>query len=82
MKPARRLRQSNCNAIRNQNGCSVLSGYVLPSFTKKKKKLTHLGRKRITSVGERKGKGHRKVLVRCGQSFIEEEGKESLKILI
>lgn len=49
---------------------------------KKKKKLMHLGRKRITSVGERKGKGHRKVLVRCGQSFIEEEGKESLKILI
>lgn len=63
-------------------GALFYLGMSYPVSQKKKKKLTHLGRKRITSVGERKGKGHRKVLVRCGQSFIEEEGKESLKILI
>lgn len=79
MKPARRLQQSNCSAIRNQNGCSILFGYVLPSFTKS---LTHLGRNRITAVDWRKGRGPRKVSIRYGQSFIEEEGRESVKILI
>lgn len=77
MKPARKLGQSNCSAIRNQNGCSVLLGYVLPRATKS---LTHLSRNMITAVEYRRGRGPKRKSVRFELTFIE-EGRESKKIL-
>lgn len=79
MKPARRLWQSRCSAIRNQNGCSILFEYVLLSATKS---LTHLGRNMVTAVNKGKGRGPQKESVRFRITFIREERRESMKILI